>query len=346
MLFSQLRRSSMSGVDCPFCEANLPPEELADRWCETCGKKLPALLRGPGAGGLGRPLSREQVPARSPSGLRIGLGVLGILVGLLCFTIGLSHLPTILKEGAGDPQRAAGRLTGVLCCSGLPFGQGLYALLRKDRPRSPRRRDHWTQGEVPSRKPFPVALLILGVVVGLPLLACAGFALLVVKMSPIPRTTPTTAVRSNGTIIKSNDGSIQMQVPAGWSLATGLNAQAELQVRSPRRDVGLVVLTDLKTDLRKGMTYREHSELTLNTLLKTLGEGTIVRGPTDLVFNARPALQYEIHGFDKNTRFAALHTTIDGRDSFHQVFVTTTPSGLERNRTTLQEIINSFTENK
>src|SRR5262249_49332547 len=164
--------------------------------------------------------------------------------------------------------------------------------------------------------------------------------------SPTPRATPTIAVVSNETIIKSNDGSIQMRIPAGWSLATDLNAQAELQARSPKRDVSLVVLTELKIDLREGMTYPEHSELTLNKFLKKFGEGRIVRGPTDLVINARPALQYEIHGLDKNTRFAALHTTIDGRDSFHQVLVSTTPSGLERNRTTLQEIINSFTEIK
>jgi hypothetical protein len=330
-------RTSMSAVDCPFCGANLPPGELAEGWCETCGKKLPASLRGLGAAGSGRPLSPEEVPARSPSGLRTGLGVLAIFGGPLLFLIELSKLPTILREWPDDPYQAAGRLIGTLTFPWLLFGLGLHALLGKDQTRSPRMRDHWSQGEVPSRKRFPVVLWILGLVVGLPFLACAGFASLGVKMP---------SMVSNGTTIKSKDGSIQMRVPAGWALATDLNDRAVLQAQSRRNKVGLVVLTELKTDLRKGMTYREASELALHKFLKKVSEGKFVRGPTDLVIDARPALQYEIHGLVKNARFAALHTTIDGRDSFHQVLVFTTPSGLRRNRTTLEEIINSFTEIK
>src|SRR5262249_14032739 len=31
----------MPGPVCPYCEARLPPEEVAAGWCETCGKKIP-----------------------------------------------------------------------------------------------------------------------------------------------------------------------------------------------------------------------------------------------------------------------------------------------------------------
>jgi hypothetical protein len=332
----------MCPVNCLFCDANLPPKELVEGWCETCGKKLPASLRGPGAAGSGP--SGEPVPARSLPVLRFGLGVLGILAGLHCFAIGLSDLPTILRKGSDDPAEAAGRLTGALCCSGLPFVLGLCALLKKERPRNPRTRDHWNQAELPSRKPFPLARLILGLVIGLALVAGAAFLSAII--SSRSRATTAAAVVGDGTILKSNDGSIQIQVPAGWSLTTDLNARAELQIRSPKRDVGLVILTELKTDFRTGMTYREHSELTRNAFMKKVSDAKIVRGPTDLVIHARPALQCEIHGLDKDSRFAALHTTIDGRDSFHQVLITTTPSLLERNRTTFQEILNSITEIK
>jgi hypothetical protein len=255
-------------------------------------------------------------------------------------------LPSILSGWGNDPPRAAGRVSAALCCCGLPLGLGLFALLKKDRPRSRRMGDQQSQGEAPPRKPFPVALLILGLVVGVPLLTCAGFAFVGVLVSPMPRGTPTIAVESNGAIIKSKDGTFQMQVPAGWSPATDLDARNQLEVRSPGRDITLSVVTMLKTDFRKAMTYRELTELTTDALLKGSGEARVVQGPTDLVVNTRPALQYEIHRQDKYTRVADLLTTIDGRGRFYQVLVTTTPSGVERNRTTLQEILDSFTEIK
>ncbi|HJZ57587.1 MAG TPA: hypothetical protein VKE74_21640 [Gemmataceae bacterium] len=119
-----------SSVNCPFCDARLAPEELAEGWCETCGKKLPPRTRR-----QAHPSPREPAPTALASGLRTGLGILGILVGLLCLVVGLSHLPNILRVGGTDPARAAGRLTAAVCFCGLPFGLGLYALLKKGRPR-------------------------------------------------------------------------------------------------------------------------------------------------------------------------------------------------------------------
>lgn len=31
----------MSRVSCPHCDAVLPPQQLADGWCDACGKKIP-----------------------------------------------------------------------------------------------------------------------------------------------------------------------------------------------------------------------------------------------------------------------------------------------------------------
>jgi uncharacterized RDD family membrane protein YckC len=35
---------------CPFCNAGLQSQEVADGWCETCGKKLPSAVTGKPAG--------------------------------------------------------------------------------------------------------------------------------------------------------------------------------------------------------------------------------------------------------------------------------------------------------
>jgi hypothetical protein len=37
----QLGESAMSTVPCPYCNAGLRRTEVADGWCESCGKKLP-----------------------------------------------------------------------------------------------------------------------------------------------------------------------------------------------------------------------------------------------------------------------------------------------------------------
>lgn len=54
----------MSTVICPFCNASLPPQEVIEGWCETCGKKLPPFARG-----AVRDLTRSDVvrTARQPS---------------------------------------------------------------------------------------------------------------------------------------------------------------------------------------------------------------------------------------------------------------------------------------
>lgn len=36
----------MTTATCPVCNASLPPQEVIDGWCETCGKKLPLYIRG------------------------------------------------------------------------------------------------------------------------------------------------------------------------------------------------------------------------------------------------------------------------------------------------------------
>jgi hypothetical protein len=39
-------KCSMSSVICPNCNATLPSQEIAEGWCESCGKKIPVWVRG------------------------------------------------------------------------------------------------------------------------------------------------------------------------------------------------------------------------------------------------------------------------------------------------------------
>ena len=53
---------TMTTIHCPTCNAALPQKELADGWCETCGKKIPPfLLSGSGSGSFTHVTSKGEV---------------------------------------------------------------------------------------------------------------------------------------------------------------------------------------------------------------------------------------------------------------------------------------------
>lgn len=62
----------MSQTKCPFCSASLPASEIAEGWCESCGKKLPSSLLGPASAATAtRPNyapMRENGPPPQPAG--------------------------------------------------------------------------------------------------------------------------------------------------------------------------------------------------------------------------------------------------------------------------------------
>ena len=63
-----------------------------------------------------------------------------------------------------------------------------------------------------------------------------------------------------------------------------------------------------------------------------------------MTVNGRPALQYEIRATIDKIKVVYLHTTVDGKDFFHQVIGWTRPSSLEKNRPILDSILNSLKE--
>jgi hypothetical protein len=148
---------------------------------------------------------------------------------------------------------------------------------------------------------------------------------------------------STPTPVTAKDGSCRVVVPAGWSAATGLHDQADLQVADKRRDAYLVVLTEPKENFGKDVTFRDHSRMTLTAFQKTLTELKTISGPTEMQINGRPAIQYVYSGVTSDRlRIQYVHTTVDGNKSFHQVIGWTTMSNATRNRPAINQVIESF----
>lgn len=143
--------------------------------------------------------------------------------------------------------------------------------------------------------------------------------------------------------VTSADGRIQVVVPKGWKSQRTLHNNADIQVADLLKEGYLIVLSDSKMDL-DNMTFKEHSKLTRETILENLKNGRVSSGPAELEINGRPAVQYEIRGSVDEIKVIYFHTTVDGKEAFHQILAWTLPSKFKQNQGVLKTVINSFKE--
>ncbi len=111
-----------------------------------------------------------------------------------------------------------------------------------------------------------------------------------------------------------------------------------------RRIAFLIVLTEPKDNFDPDLGFREYAGNRLSTFQKTLEKVQSRGGPTDLLINGRPSVQYEFDAIitENKLRILYLHTTVDGKAAFHQVIAWTTFSRRDQNRKDLEQAILSF----
>jgi hypothetical protein len=209
-----------------------------------------------------------------------------------------------------------------------------------------------------TKKILPILTLL-----GLGLGGCIPFWELAKDSSPSPSPTTSTAVTptstqetppiasitpSSGNAYVSPNGQIQVTLPSGWKKATGLNERAELEVSNAPQNMYLIVLSESKATFQKNqqdISLPKHSEITRGILVKSLTKVQTI-GPKNLTINGSNALQYEILGVSGNLDIAYLHTTIETANNYHQMIAYTSQSEFSKNRSEMEEVINSFQEVK
>lgn len=154
----------------------------------------------------------------------------------------------------------------------------------------------------------------------------------------------TPEVTTEPTVVVASDQQSQLTVPAGWVIDADLHDDAEIEVADLKGGAFLLVLTEAKSDYADDLDYRDHSRLTLESILEDSDDGEPIAGPVDLTINGRRAVQYEFVVTSDRLRIAYLHTTIDGTESFYQIVAWSVRSAFDANREALQEIIRSFAE--
>jgi hypothetical protein len=114
----------MSQIQCPYCHAALPSQELASGWCETCGKRIPEydLMAAKSSGGTGGSYVATAAPAKTK--LTVGQWFMILLVVAAVLVV-------VGSAAAGDPKsiRVLGRIGGMFV--GCLIIAGIGALFRR-----------------------------------------------------------------------------------------------------------------------------------------------------------------------------------------------------------------------
>ncbi len=144
-------------------------------------------------------------------------------------------------------------------------------------------------------------------------------------------------------VINSSDGMSQISIPDNWIVEKELKADAELQASNRADEMYVIVLSESKSDFAANVTLDNHAELTRGIVLGNLKSPQSTT-PVKMTINGRQAVQNEIRGTMDNVNLVYLHTTVETPKYFHQIVAWTLPSRFDKNRATLQEVIQSFKE--
>jgi hypothetical protein len=146
------------------------------------------------------------------------------------------------------------------------------------------------------------------------------------------------------TLVSSKDGKVSISIPPSWSTQTGLNDEADIQVGDLAEEAYLIVLSESKIDFDESVDLAQHSSMTREAFMESLGGAEILAGPKQTKAGELDAVVYDLQGSIDGLRPIYLHATIEGDDFYHQVVAWTLPSKIEANRPIFDRVIESLRE--
>jgi hypothetical protein len=147
-----------------------------------------------------------------------------------------------------------------------------------------------------------------------------------------------------GREVVSSDGTTRLRVPRDWGKLKELNDAAELQAGNKSKEQYVIVLSENKADF-DNITLQKHHQATRDGMVAKM-KNPSASGPVEVTIGGRPALQDEISGTQDGTNVVFLHTTVEGRESFHQILAWTLKSRWEQHKEKLHEVTRTFRTEK
>lgn len=142
-------------------------------------------------------------------------------------------------------------------------------------------------------------------------------------------------------VVSSENGEIELQIPAGWRQMNTLHLHAELQVARLRDEMYLVVIND-ETD-PKTTNIADQNLINVENLTKSLSNPQI--SATQMVGVAgKPALLTEIRAFFNNHEVFYLHLTLKGEHTYYRMLAWTLEKKSQENMPIIAKVMHSFKE--
>ncbi len=142
-------------------------------------------------------------------------------------------------------------------------------------------------------------------------------------------------------VLVSDDGNCRITIPASW-ISDSLGADgAVLQASNRLSELYVVVIPDSKADFGKNAGIDYIKDLVQKGMSSKLSEASFSESiPTKVgEFEAR---QFEVTGQMEKIRVNYLISVIDTPQNYYQIITWTLPSRYDRNKDTMQDVINSF----
>ncbi len=143
--------------------------------------------------------------------------------------------------------------------------------------------------------------------------------------------------------IKFYNNKFQITKPARWMVLNNLNDEADVQMGNLFKEAYLIVFSESKLDF-DNLDIHGYSELTRGFIRNSLKNYREVSGPKRVTNGDLQGIQYEIAGSINHVRIKYLHTTLEGREHFHQVVAWSTNSRYDSNLLDYNRTISSFKE--
>lgn len=147
--------------------------------------------------------------------------------------------------------------------------------------------------------------------------------------------------RREQVIVNSTDGLSRLKVPMTWSMRSGLNDAADLEVGHPVGEMYGIVLTEPYTDFAEDYDARRHSESTREWIAVQSANEPKVR---EFEIGGLPVLLYEFRPTLDGDEFVFWHAVIEGAEHFHQVILYTFADAEEDARDEIERVLHSFEE--
>ena len=134
--------------------------------------------------------------------------------------------------------------------------------------------------------------------------------------------------------------SFSVLMPASWSLKSGLNDQADLQMGNLFKEAYTIIISENKMDF-DDISMEEHSNLTRSMLQSGL-KGYQESSPEPLNMGNIQGLRYQLMGSMDGINLVYWHVTLETENHYHQMILWSLKSKFSDNVPDFDSVIHSF----